>query len=156
MDGNTTKVERVSDVELVVTRRVKGPARLIYQAWSTPDLFTAWWVPKSFGITLLSCQMDVRTGGAYRLVFALPGSDQTMAFFGSYLEVVPDARIVWTNQESPDGSVTTATFAEAAGVTLVTVRDLYPTKAALDEAVESGSTGAWPEQFDALDALLAG
>jgi uncharacterized protein YndB with AHSA1/START domain len=157
MDGissNATTVDRKSDCELVVTRRVNGPAPLVYQAWTTPDLLMKWWAPKSFGITLLSCEVDARTGGGYRFVFALPGSDQTMAFFGKYLDVVPNARMVWTNEEGDQGAISTVTFVEAAGVTLVTVHDLYPSKAALDEAIASGSTGAWPEQFDALDVLL--
>jgi uncharacterized protein YndB with AHSA1/START domain len=157
MDGkgsNSTTVDRKSDCELVVTRRVNGPAALVYQAWTTPDLLMKWWAPKSFGITLLTCEIDARTGGGYRFVFALPGTDQTMAFFGKYLDVIPNVRMVWTNEEGDQGAISTVTFVEAAGATLVTVHDLYPSKAALDEAIASGSTGAWPEQFDALDVLL--
>lgn len=153
---NPTTADRMSDRELVVTRRVNGPAHLIFRAWTTPALMQRWWVPKSFGITLLSCEIEARTGGKYRFVFAVPGTEQTMAFFGTYLEVIPDAKIVWTNEESGEGAVSTVTFAERDGVTLVTVHEIYPSKEALDEAIASGSTGAWPEQFDALDALLAG
>lgn len=152
---NLTVADRTSDRELVVTRRVNAPARLVYQAWTTPALMEQWWVPKSFGITLLSCEMDVRTGGSYRFVFAMPGSDQTMAFFGKYLEAVPNTRLVWTNEESDEGAVSTVSFDERDGVTLVTVHEIYPSKEALDEAIASGSNGAWPEQFDALDVLLA-
>ena len=152
---NLTVADRISDRELVVTRRVNAPARLVYQAWTTPALMEQWWVPKSFGITLLSCEMDVRTGGSYRFVFAMPGSDQTMAFFGKYLEAVPNTRLVWTNEESDEGAVSTVSFDERDGVTLVTVHEIYPSKEALDEAIASGSNGAWPEQFDALDVLLA-
>ena len=152
---NLTVADRTSDRKLVVTRRVNAPARLVYQAWTTPALMEQWWVPKSFGITLLSCEMDVRTGGSYRFVFAMPGSDQTMAFFGKYLEAVPNTRLVWTNEESDEGAVSTVSFDERDGVTLVTVHEIYPSKEALDEAIASGSNGAWPEQFDALDVLLA-
>lgn len=155
-EPNQTGVERTSDRELVVTRRVNGPAHLVFRAWTTPALMERWWVPKSFGITLLSCEIDARVGGNYRFVFAVPGSDQTMAFFGKYLEVIPDVRIVWTNEESDEGAVSSVTFEETDGATLVTVHELYPSKEALDEALASGSNGAWPEQFDALDVLLAG
>jgi uncharacterized protein YndB with AHSA1/START domain len=149
-----TTSERVSDRELVVTRSFNAPAALVFKAWTTPELMMRWWAPKSFGITFISCEMDVKTGGTYRFVFGHPAADQPMAFFGRYIEVVPNARIVWTNEEAEGGAVSTATFTETNGQTRVVVHDLYPSKAALDEALASGSTGAWPEQFEALDGLL--
>lgn len=150
-----TTVERTSDRELVVTRTFNAPARLVFEAWTTPELFKRWWTPKSFGITFISCELDVRTGGTYRLVFGHPAAEQPVAFFGKYMEVTPPTRLVWTNEESPDGAVTTATFTEKNGKTVVVVHDLYPTKDALDAALASGSTGAYPEQFEELDVLLA-
>ncbi len=149
-----TTVESRSDRELVVTRMFDAPVHLVFKAWSTADLFKQWWVPASVGLTLLSCEMDVRTGGTYRLVFRHPASDQPMAFFGSYQEVVPNARIVWTNEESEEGAVTTVTFEDVAGRTRVTLHELYPTAAARDEAL-AGSAEGLPEQFAQLDALLA-
>jgi uncharacterized protein YndB with AHSA1/START domain len=149
-----TTVERTSDRELVVTRTVDGPARLVFEAWTKPELIMRWWAPKSFGISFLSCETDVRTGGSYRYVFAHPVSKEPMAFFGRYIEATPPSRLVWTNEEEENGAVTTATFEEVDGRTRVVVHDLYPTKEALDEALSSGSTGAWPEQFEALDELL--
>ena len=128
-----TTVQKKSDREVVVTRTFDAPARLVFEAWSRAELFRKWWVPRSMGMTLRSCDMDVRTGGNYRLVF---GDDpaNTMAFFGRYIEVVPDKRIVWTNEESGDpGSVTTVTFEERDGKTLLVMSELYPTKEALDE-----------------------
>jgi uncharacterized protein YndB with AHSA1/START domain len=153
--NNPTTVERTSDRELVATRTVNGPARLVFEAWTRPELIMKWWTPASFGITFLSCETDVRTGGSYRYVFAHASSEQPMAFFGRYLEATPPTRLVWTNEEEADGAVTTATFEEKDGKTLVVVHDLYPSKEALDSAMASGSTGAWPEQFDQLDGLLA-
>lgn len=150
-----TTVERTSDRELVATRTVDGPARLVFEAWTKPELIMRWWAPKSFGISFLSCEADVRTGGSYRFVFGHPASEQPMAFIGRYLEVTPPSRLVWTNEEEADGAVTTVTFEEKDGRTLVVVHDLYPSKEALDAAIASGSTGAWPEQFEALDDLLA-
>lgn len=152
---NETTSDRSSERELVVTRTFDGPARLVFEAWTKPELLMRWWAPKSFGITFISCEADVRTGGSYRFVFGHPASEQPMAFFGRYLEVVPNARIVWTNEEGEGGSVSTVTFEEKDGRTLLVLHDLYPSKEALDEAIASGSNGAWPEQFDALDALIA-
>lgn len=161
MDGKKaealqTTTERVSDRELVVTRVVNAPALLVFQAWTTVDLMKRWWVPASFAIALQSIEIDARTGGSYRLVFTHPAAPDGMAFFGTYLEVIPNAKLVWTNEESPDGAVSTATFEEKDGVTKVVVHELYPSKAVLDAALANGSTGAWPEQFDALEVLLAG
>jgi uncharacterized protein YndB with AHSA1/START domain len=153
MDSRTT-VERTSDRELVTTRTFDGPARMVFEAWTTPELIMRWWAPESFGITFLSCEIDLRTGGSYRFVFGHPASEQPMAFFGRYIEVTPPSRLVWTNEEGDDGAVTTVTFEEEDGKTRVVVHDLYPSKEALDDAMASGSTGAWPEQFEALDELL--
>jgi uncharacterized protein YndB with AHSA1/START domain len=152
---NRTVVERKSDRELVVTRTFNAPAHIVFEAWSNPELFKLWWVPKSVGMSLLSCEMDVRIGGAYRFVFRHPSFDQPMAFFGTYREVTPNKRIVWTNEESDEGAVTTVTFEEKAGKTLVTFHELYPTTAALEEAL-AGSAEGLPEQFAQLDELLAG
>jgi uncharacterized protein YndB with AHSA1/START domain len=151
-----TTTERKSAHELVVTRTFNAPARTVFEAWTKPELFQRWWAPKSFGISLISCELDVRTGGTYRLVMSHPPSEQPMAFFGHYLDVIPNARIVWTNEEDGEGgAVTTVTFVEKAGATLVTVHELYPSKEALDAAIASGSTSGWGEQFEQLDILLA-
>lgn len=147
-------MERKSERELVVTRTFNGSARLVFEAWTKPELFRRWWVPKTIGASLLSCEMDVRVGGGYRLEFGHPASEKTMAFFGKYIEVIPGSRIVWTNEESEDGSVTTVTFEERDGRTLLVLHELYPSKQALDDALASGSTGGWSEQFGQLDELL--
>ena len=150
-----TTVERKSERELVVTRTVHGPARIVFEAWTKPELFKQWWVPKSFGLSLLSCEMDVRVGGRYRLVFDV-GAAEPMEFFGRYIEVTPHSRLVWTNDEGDDsGQVTTVTFEERGGKTLLVMHDLYPSKEALDGAIASGSTsGDMAETFEQLDELL--
>lgn len=151
---NRTTVERTSDREVVVTRMFDAPARLVFEAWTTPELFREWWVPRSLGMTLRLCELDVRTGGSYRLVF---GDDPAnpMAFFGKYLDVVPNQRIVWTNEESgTDGSVTTVTFEEKNGKTTLVLSELYPTKEAFD-AAGTGAQEAMTETFEQLDELLA-
>jgi uncharacterized protein YndB with AHSA1/START domain len=154
---NDTAAERKSERELVVTRAINGPARIVFEAWTKPELFKQWWVPKSAGLSLLSCEMDVRVGGKYRLVFSHPAAPEPMAFFGSYIEVTPHSRLVWTNEEGGDnGQVTTVTFEERGGKTHLVVHDLYPSKEALDEAIASGSTaGGMSEQFQQLEELLA-
>jgi uncharacterized protein YndB with AHSA1/START domain len=147
---SSTTVERRSDRELVVTRSFDAPARLVFEAWSNPELFERWWVPKSIGATLHACEMDVRTGGSYRLDFG-----DGMEFFGRYIEVTPPSRIVWTNEEGgEDGPVTTVTFEERDGRTLVVLSELYPSKEALD-AAGTGAADATHETFRQLDELLA-
>jgi uncharacterized protein YndB with AHSA1/START domain len=152
--NNVTITERKSDRELVVTRSFNGPVHIVFEAWTKPELMKRWWTPKSFGMTFLTCEMDVRTGGSYRFVFSHPAFEQPMAFFGKYIEVIPNGRLVWTNEESAGGAVTTVTFEEKSGQTLVVMHDLHPSKEALDEAMLSGSTTAADEQFKELDALL--
>jgi uncharacterized protein YndB with AHSA1/START domain len=152
---NGTTTERTSDHELVVTRTFNGPVHLVFKAWTTPELLMRWWAPESFGINLVGCEVDARTGGRYRFVFDVPGQPEPMAFLGTYLEVTPPERLVWTNEETDDGSVTTATFEEKDGKTHLVLHDLYPSKDALDAALASESTGGWTEQFDQLDVVLA-
>jgi uncharacterized protein YndB with AHSA1/START domain len=151
---NPTTAERKSERELVVTRTFNAPGRLVFEAWTTPELLKRWWAPKSFGISFLSCEADVRTGGTYRFVF-VDGASKPMEFFGRYIEVTPHSRLVWTNDESGDGgAITTVTFEEKDGRTLLVMHDLYPSKEALDDAIASGSTGGMGETFEQLDELL--
>ena len=152
---NPTTAERKSERELVVTRTFNAPARLVFEAWTKPELMKRWWVPKSIEMSMLACEMDVRVGGKYRFVFSHPAAPQPMEFYGRYIEVTPCTRLVWTNEEAGDaGQVTTVTLDERAGKTLLVMHDLYPSKQALDEAIASGSTGAADEQFEQLDELL--
>jgi uncharacterized protein YndB with AHSA1/START domain len=153
---NRTTVERKSEREFVVTRSFNGPARLVFEAWTKPELLKRWWAPKSFGVSFISCETDVRAGGAYRFVFGHPASERPMAFFGRYIEVTPHSRLVWTNDEGGQGgAVTTVTFEERGAETLVVMQDLHPSKEALDAAIASGSTGGFSQTFEQLDELLA-
>jgi uncharacterized protein YndB with AHSA1/START domain len=149
---NRTTIERKSERELVVTRLFDGPPRMVFEAWTKPELMTLWWAPKSSPVPLLSCEMDVRVGGGYRLTFGRD-AETSMAFFGKYLEVEPPSRLVWTNDEGAEASVTTVTFEDQDGQTLLVLHELYPSKAALDEAI-AGMADGMPEQFEQLDALL--
>jgi uncharacterized protein YndB with AHSA1/START domain len=125
---------------------------MVFKAWSQTDLLRRWWVPKGSGISLVSCDMDVRTAGKYRLEFG--AGDDTMAFYGKYLDVVPNERIVWTNDEEEGGAVTTVTFEDRGGKTLLTFHELYPSTEALEEAMQGAAAGL-PTQLDQLEALLA-
>jgi len=150
---NRTTVERKSERELVVTRTINGPARIVFEAFAKPELLKRWWVPKSSGLSLLSCEADVRVGGRYRLVFK-HGDSKPMEFYGRYIEVTPYSRLVWTNDESDDGgAVTTVTFEEKEGRTLLVMHDLYPSKDALDGAL-AGMDGGMSESLEQLDELV--
>ena len=151
--NNRTTVERKSERELVVTRTINGPARIVFEAFTKPELLKLWWAPKSTGVSLLSCEADVRVGGGYRLVFGHDASEP-MAFYGRYLEVTPYSRLVWTNDEGDDGgAVTTVTFEERGGKTLLVMQDLYPSKEALDGAL-AGMEGGMRETLEQLDELV--
>ena len=150
---NRTAVERRSDRELAVTHTFDAPPAIVFEAWTRPELFRRWWPPRSAGVPLLSCEMDARTGGTYRLEFGHDAAN-SMAFFGRYVEATPPSRLVWTNEESDGGPVTTVTFADQGGKTLLTLHELHPSKEALDKAV-AGMTARTPEQFAQLDELLA-
>jgi uncharacterized protein YndB with AHSA1/START domain len=149
---HSTMVERKSERELVVTRTFNGPARIVFEAWTKPELLKRWWVPKSAGVSLLSCEADVRVGGRYRFELGLDAS-KSMAFFGRYLEVIPNSRLVWTNEENEDGAVTTVTFEEKGGKTLLVLHELYPSKEALEASI-AGMEGGMQETFAQLDELL--
>ena len=150
---NPTTVERTSDREVVVTRTVNGPARIVFEAFTRAELLRRWWVPKSMGMTLLSCEVDARVGGKYRLVFEYGGSEPA-AFFGTYVEVQPYSRLAWTNEEGGEGGpVTTVTFEDQGARTLVVLRENYPSKEALD-AAGTGAAEALVETFAQLDELL--
>ena len=148
---NPTTVQR-TDLAVIVRRTFDAPARLVFEAWTRPELFQRWWVPKSIGLKLLSLEQDVRVGGGYRLVFDL-GDAKTMTFFGKYLEVTPPSRLAWTNEESEDGAVSTVTFEEKDGRTHLTFTETYATREALDR--NFGASDGMPEQFGQLDELLA-
>ncbi len=150
---NQTVVERLSDCELVTTRTFNGPAELVFDAWTKPELVMRWWAPRSFGIKFVTCEIDLRIGGQYRYVFALEGHEP-MEFYGTYLDVQRPTRLVWTNADAGD-AVSTATFTEKAGRTVLTLHELHPCKAALDESLGSGVIEGSCETYEQLDEFLA-
>ena len=150
-----TTVERKSEREVVITRTFNAPAHLVFEAWTKPEHMRRWWVPKSSGLTLLSCEMDVRAGGTYRFVFRHPAAPEGMAFFGRYVEVSPHSRLVWTNEEGGDaGQISTMTLEDRGDTTRMVLHELYPSGEACDAG--AGAYDAMPESFDQLAELLAG
>lgn len=147
-----TAVERISDTALVITRVFHAPVARVFEAWTRPDLFKLWWAPQSMGVPLLDVKMDLRVGGRYSVTFGHDASE-AMTFFGDYVEVEPNARLVWTNDESGETTLTTVTFQPDPKGTRVVLTESYPSKAAFDEAY-IGMDSAMPEQFLQLDALL--
>jgi len=148
-----TTAERTSDREIVIRRTFNAPARIVFEAWTRPELFKRWWAPKSSGMSIQSCEMDVRVGGKYRIAFGNGGAE-SMAFFGKYLEVTPHSRLVWTNEEGGDGGpITTVTFEERAGKTLLALTEVHTSKQCLDDNL--GFADGLRETFGQLDELLA-
>jgi uncharacterized protein YndB with AHSA1/START domain len=157
-EKNLTTMERTSDRESTVTRIVNAPPHIVFEAWTNPEHFKRWWTPKSYGMTIHSCEIDARTGGSYKLMISHPAyAPEPMPFYGRYLEVTPPTRLVWTNEEGGEaGPVTTVTFEEKDGRTVIVMRDTYPSKEAFDAAIESGSaSGGFEETFDQLEDFLA-
>ena len=155
---NRTVVERRSDRELVVTRTVNGPARLLFEAWTKPELLKRWWAPCSLGVSLLACDADVRVGGSYRYVFGRDAR-HPMAFSGVYTNVTPYSTLVYTQIFEPlrdaGEAIVTVTFDEHRGKTRLVLRELYPSKEALDGAVASGMEHGIRETMEQLDQLVA-
>lgn len=152
--SSNTQVTRKSDYELAVTRTFDALVQTIFKAWTQTDHFKQWWVPQSSGAVLRSCEQDVRVGGRHRVEITHPKVSAPMAFYGTYLEVAPNSRLVWTNEENEAGAVTTVSFNEVNGGTRVSLEKRYPTAQALDQALQ-GMQDAMSETFDQLEALLA-
>jgi len=152
-----THVERASERELVLRRTFRAPPRLVFDAMTKPELLRRWWAPRTLGVVLFSCDADVRVGGCYRYVFGHPGQPP-MAFSGVYREVVPGARLCYTQilepmREAGEGLIT-ATFEPHDGGTRLTQRELYPSKEVLDGAIASGMERGMRETLEQLAVLL--
>jgi uncharacterized protein YndB with AHSA1/START domain len=160
---NQTSIERTSDRELVMTRTFNGPARIVFDAWTRPELVRRWWAPKSLGVSVVSCDADVRVGGRYRYVLQ-PSKGDEFAFTGTYTEVTPHSRLVYTTNFEPKGSepagdadaaIVTVTFEEHDGKTHLIARELYPSKEVLDGALATGMERGAYVTMDQLDELVA-
>lgn len=158
-----TSLERISDRELVIARTFNGPARIVFDAWTRPEMVRRWWAPQSLGASIVSCDADVRVGGHYRYVLK-PGKGEPIAFSGTYTEITPHTRLVYSSYFEPDGRprssdadpvVVTVTFVEHDGTTRMTARELYPSREVLDGAIASGMERGVHVTMDQLEELVA-
>jgi uncharacterized protein YndB with AHSA1/START domain len=152
-----TQVERVSDRELLLRRVFRARPRTVFDAMTKPELVRRWWAPRSLGVVLFDCEADVRVGGSYRYTFGRPG-EPPMAFSGTYVEVAPGARLVYTQIFEPmraaGEGVITATYDVHPEGTLLVQRERYPSKEVLDGAIASGMERGMRETLEQLAALL--
>jgi uncharacterized protein YndB with AHSA1/START domain len=130
----------------------------VFAAMTKPELIRRWWAPVALGVSLFECEADARVGGRYRYSFGRPG-EPPMAFSGVYTEVVPAARLVYTQifepmRDAGEGLIT-ATFEPHAGGTLLTQRERFPSKEVLEGAIASGMERGMRATLDQLDALVA-
>lgn len=151
------RVERTSERELVVTRTFDAPAKIVFDAWTKPELIVRWWAPRSFGMKLTTCEVDLRVGGKYRFVFEMTDG-QSREFFGVYKEVEPLERLVSTDDEQKatdaDEAYTATTFSERDGKTTVVVRQVFASKEEL-EAMAAGMEQGTHETYRQLDEVLS-
>jgi uncharacterized protein YndB with AHSA1/START domain len=156
-NGNDFEVERVSERELLVRRAFDAPARIVYEAWTKPEHMKRWWAPKSFGAIMYECDIDLRVGGDFRFVFGKEGEPK-MAFSGTFREVVPNERLVSTQifEPMPEAgeAIITTTFVQRGGKTHLELRQLFPSKQALDGAIATGMTDGMRVTFAQLDELV--
>jgi uncharacterized protein YndB with AHSA1/START domain len=160
---NRTTLERTSDREIVVTRAFNGPPHIVFDAWTRPELVSRWWAPKSLGVSIVSCEADVRVGGRYRYVLQTRTSE-VFAFSGTYTEVTPHSRLVYTTIFEPTGvastdeseaAICTITFEAQGAKTHLVSRELYPSKGVLDAVLATGMETGMRVTMDQLDELVA-
>ena len=154
--GSTLMVSTPSDREILMTRVFNAPRRLVFQAWTTPELFSRWFGPRGFTVPV--CEMDLRPGGAWRCIMRSPDGVE-MGMKGVYQEIVPYERLVSTeiydDYEEYGASLNTLTLEEKDGVTTLTTRVLYPSMETRDAVIASGMEGGASQTLDRLEELLA-
>lgn len=158
------EVSTPSDREVQVKRSFDAPAKLVWQAYSEPDLMRRW-LQGPPGWSMPICEMDVRVGGKYRWRWRNEEEGQEFGFSGELLEVALHSRIVHTQHfdagdlnESmgSEPSVVTVTFHEANGITNVTTTIRFASKADRDAAVSTGMTDGMEMNYKVLEKVLAG
>jgi uncharacterized protein YndB with AHSA1/START domain len=155
---NQTSMDITSDRELVIARTFNGPARIVFDAWTRAELVKRWWAPKSHGVSIVSCEADVREGGSYRYVMR-HHEHGDIAFSGKYIEVTPYSRLVYTQFFEPmmdaGAVIVTITLEEKNGKTHLRSHELYPSKEALETTLASGMEHGMRETMDQLEELVA-
>jgi uncharacterized protein YndB with AHSA1/START domain len=154
---NQTTMQLEADREIIISRTFDGPARIVFDAWTKPELVKRWWAPKGRA-TIVSVDADVRVGGKYRYVLKADVGE-AFAFSGSYTEITPHSRLVYTQSFEPmadaGSAIITVTFDERDGKTRLVSRELYPSKEAREAALSSGMEEGMRETMDQLDVLVA-
>jgi len=150
----TLKVTTPTEREIVMTRVFDAPRRLVFDAFSKPELLKRWFGPR--GWSLAVCEVDLKVGGGFR--FVLRGPDgREMGMRGVYREIVPPERSVHMESfdDYPGESQVTAVFVEENGKTTLTATVLYPSKEVRDIVIKSGMEHGAAESYDKLAELLA-
>lgn len=152
---NHTSMELVADREIVIALVFRAPARIVFDAWTRPELVRRWWAPRSHRVEVVDCQADVRAGGKYRYLLRKDGRD--LGFSGTYREVTPHARLVYTQVFEPvPGSevIVSVTFDERDGETHLLAHELHPSKEARAAALATGMEQGMRESMEQLDELV--
>jgi uncharacterized protein YndB with AHSA1/START domain len=155
MNLNDQETGATADRELVITRSYDAPAHLLFRAWSQPEHIMRWFGPEGWPVT--HCEMDFRVGGTYRFAMTGPDGEQGTPFGGTYLEIVPNEKIVYDDAfESPGAErmVMTVTFEESGGQTTLTVHTLFPSVAMKDKHLEMGMEEGLGMSLDQLGDLV--
>jgi len=155
--ANQTAMELTSDLEIVITRTFNGPPRIVFEAWTRPELVRRWWAPKALGVSVVSIDADVRVGGRYRYVLQRGDGGGEVAFSGTYREVAPPSRLVYTQafEPYPDEVIITITLTERDGQTDFVSHELWPSKEIRDMAMSTGMEKGMRMTMDQLDELVA-
>jgi len=146
-----------SDTQIQIVREFAAPRHLVFKAWTTPELVKRWWHAKRSEVKI--AEIDLRVGGKWRYV-SITDRGFEVGFHGVYREIVPDERLVYTEvyEGAPggsddDGTVNTATFHEASGITTLTILTQTPNKQVRDIIIESGMEGGMQVAFDLLEQV---
>lgn len=151
--SRTAVVTMPADTQILITREFGAPRRLVYKAWTTPELIKRWWSGDRGEVTI--AEVDLRPGGTWRYVMTANGGFE-VAFHGEYREIVPGERIVSTEiyEGMPDAeAVVTATFTESGGRTTLTLLVQHATREYRDAHINSGMEDGMQESMDHLEQV---
>jgi uncharacterized protein YndB with AHSA1/START domain len=154
--SGTAKVTLPSDTQILITREFNAPPRLVFKAYTTPELIERWWSGDRGTVT--TAEVDLRVGGQWRYVMVAGGGFE-VAFHGTYHEIVPNERLVNTEAyegtPDPDGdaALVTTTFTEKDGRTLLEQLCEMKDKAGRDMLIESGMETGMQEAMDHLEKV---
>jgi uncharacterized protein YndB with AHSA1/START domain len=149
----TLKVTTPTEKEIVLTRVFDAPWRMVFDAFTKPELLKRWFGPR--GHDLVVCEVDLRVGGAWRFVIRGPDGKE-LGMRGVYREIAPPDRMVHTESydDYPGESLVTTVLVERDGRTTLTATVLYPSQEIRDAVISSGMEHGAAESYDKLAELL--